>query len=86
MIILDRHQIEDLIDLPAAAAAIRDAFCSTSRGEVNLPPVGHITFPKVSGGRHITITIADLTGIAAQDIAIADIVLKAYRAKGGQDV
>ncbi|MEP3055533.1 hypothetical protein [Ascidiaceihabitans sp.] len=84
MIILDRHQIEDLIDLPAAAAAIRDVFCSTSRGEVNLPPVGHITFPQVSGDRHIT--IADLTGIAAHDIAIADIVLKAHRAKGGQDV
>lgn len=53
MIILDRHQIEDLIDLPAAADAIRDAFCSTSRGEVNLPPVGHITFPQVSGDCHI---------------------------------
>ena len=45
MINLTRSEIEDLIDMPSTAKAIEDAYRATSRGEVNLPPVGHITFP-----------------------------------------
>ena len=45
MIILTRDDIEALIDLPKMAIAIEAAYRASSRGEVNLPPVGHITFP-----------------------------------------
>lgn len=53
MIILDRNQIEALIDLHVAGPAIEAAYIATSRAEVNLPPVGHITFPEVSADCHI---------------------------------
>ena len=53
MIILDRTQIEGLIDLQAAATAIEEAYVAASRGEVNLPPVGHITFPDLLADCHI---------------------------------
>lgn len=45
MISLTRSEIEALIDFPAAAKTIEAAYRATSSGEVNLPPVGHITFP-----------------------------------------
>lgn len=45
MISLTRPEIEALIDMPAAAEAIEAAYRATSLGKVNLPPVGHITFP-----------------------------------------
>jgi len=46
MIILTRSEIEALIDFDAAAKAIEAAYIATSLGHVNLPPVGHITFPE----------------------------------------
>lgn len=53
MISLSRAEIEALIDLPEAAIAIEEAYRATSRGDVNLPPVGHITFPGNGGDCHI---------------------------------
>ncbi len=53
MVILDRKQIEELIDLNTAGAAIKAAYVAASLGEVNLPPVGHIAFPDVSADCHI---------------------------------
>ena len=53
MINLNRAEIEALIDLPAAAAAIEHAYRATSRGEVNQPPVGHITFADRAADCHI---------------------------------
>lgn len=53
MIILSRSEIEALIDLPLAAQRIEDAYRATSRREVNLPPVGHITFPDHDADCHI---------------------------------
>lgn len=44
MITLTRPEIEALIDLPAAAEAIEEAYRAASEGRVTLPPVGHITF------------------------------------------
>jgi ornithine cyclodeaminase len=44
MITLTRSEIEALIDFDAAARAIKAAYVVTSLGQVNLPPVGHITF------------------------------------------
>ena len=44
MISLTRSEIEALIDFPAAADAIEAAYRAASAGEVNIPPVGHITF------------------------------------------
>lgn len=44
MITLTRSEIEALIDFDAAAHAIKAAYVVTSLGQVNLPPVGHITF------------------------------------------
>jgi ornithine cyclodeaminase len=44
MITLTRSEIEALIDFDAAAQAIKAAYVATSLGQVNLPPVGHITF------------------------------------------
>ncbi|WP_299411708.1 hypothetical protein [uncultured Sulfitobacter sp.] len=53
MVILDRTQIEELIDLKVAGAAIEAAYISASRGAVTLPPVGHIMFPEASADCHI---------------------------------
>lgn len=53
MIILNRAEIEALIDFPRAAEAIEGAYRAVSSGEVNLPPVGHITFPDHDGDCHI---------------------------------
>jgi len=49
MITLIRPEIEALIDPVLAAEAIEAAYRAVSRGDYNLPPVGHITFPKVGG-------------------------------------
>lgn len=46
MISLTRSEIEALIDIPVAAAAIEAAYRAASLGKVNLPPVGHITLPE----------------------------------------
>jgi len=53
MIILDRTQIEGLIDLHVVGHTIEAAYIATSRGEVTLPPVGHITLPEASADCHI---------------------------------
>ncbi|MEM8979609.1 MAG: ornithine cyclodeaminase family protein [Pseudomonadota bacterium] len=53
MIILDRDQIEGLIDLENAGSAIAAAYVAASQGKVTLPPVGHITFPDLSADCHI---------------------------------
>ena len=44
MISLTRHEIETLIDLSKTVQAIEAAYRASSRGDVNLPPVGHIGF------------------------------------------
>ena len=46
MVILTRQEIEALLDFSAATNAIQQAYISTNKGEVNIPPVGHITFPE----------------------------------------
>ena len=46
MITLTKDQIEPLFDFARATSAIEQAYRDTSRGLVNLPPVGHITFPE----------------------------------------
>lgn len=53
MIHLTRPQIEELIDHNLAAKEIALAYQASSRGKVNLPPVGHITFPKLDADCHI---------------------------------
>jgi len=53
MIILDREKIEALIDYEKAINAIRNAFIAVEKGGVNLPPVGHITFPDHGADCHI---------------------------------
>lgn len=53
MISLSRTEIEALIDLRNIAPAIEDAYRAASVGEVNLPPVGHITFPDLNADCHI---------------------------------
>lgn len=50
---LSRAEIEEAIDLQTMAMAIEDAYRASSAGEVELPPVGHITFPEVDGDCHI---------------------------------
>ena len=77
MITLSRPEIEALIDPLKAATAIEDAYRAVSRNEVNLPPVGHITFPEHHADCHIK-DVTDLTGLAVQDIAMARIVLAAH--------
>lgn len=53
MIVLNRTEIEALIDYNRAAQAIEEAFRAVNQDRVNLPPVGHITFPTVGGDCHI---------------------------------
>ncbi len=53
MISLSRGEIEALIDLPQTAIAIEQAYRATSAGQVNLPPVGHITFAEAMADCHI---------------------------------
>ncbi len=53
MIVLTRSEIEERIDFQAATAAIEAAYIAAHRGEVTLPPVGHITFPNLSADCHI---------------------------------
>lgn len=53
MIILAHPEIEALIDFEVATEAIEAAYRATSKGLVNLPPVGHITFPDHDADCHI---------------------------------
>ncbi len=45
MVILARPEIEALIDPATAAPLIKDAYRAARKEQINLPPVGHITFP-----------------------------------------
>lgn len=53
MLVFERSEIEAAIDLRAMATAIENAYIAASAGEIELPPVGHITFPTVDGDCHI---------------------------------
>ncbi len=53
MIILNKSEIEALIDRSTIAPAIKSAFVATRQGQVELPPVGHITFPDHNADCHI---------------------------------
>lgn len=53
MITLTRLEIETLIDQTAAAEAIEAAYMATSKGNVDLPPVGHISFHNFDADCHI---------------------------------
>jgi len=53
MIILNRAEIEALIDPARARAAIEAAYVAASRAQITLPPVGHITFGQLGGDCHI---------------------------------
>lgn len=51
MITLSKAQIAERIDMERAATAIEEAYIASSAGQIELPPVGHITFP--GGDCHI---------------------------------
>lgn len=53
MIILERPEIEALVNIEKAFPAVEKAYLAMSKGLVNLPPVGHITFPKLDADCHI---------------------------------
>jgi ornithine cyclodeaminase len=53
VLIVGRAEIEAAIDLPSMAMEIESAYRAASAGDVELPPVGHITFPAVDGDCHI---------------------------------
>ena len=53
MLVVGRSDIEAAVDLSAMAVEIEAAYVAASAGEVELPPVGHITFPEVDGDCHI---------------------------------
>lgn len=53
MLILQRPEIERRVNFERAFAAVERAYISASRRQVNLPPVGHITFPRSSADCHI---------------------------------
>ncbi|WP_428423866.1 ornithine cyclodeaminase family protein [Pararhizobium sp.] len=53
MIILSRPQIEALVDLDSALAAIGAAYIAASDGRATMPPVGYLAFPDRDGDCHI---------------------------------
>ncbi len=53
MLVVGRREIEAVIDLVAMAPAIEQAYVAGSNDEIELPPVGHISFPDVKGDCHI---------------------------------
>jgi len=53
MIYLKRPEIEALVNIEKAFPAIEKAYIAMNVGKVNLPPVGHITFPDLNGDCHI---------------------------------
>ncbi len=53
MLVVGREQIEPVLDLRLMAPAIEEAYRAASAGDVDLPPVGHMTFPEVDGDCHI---------------------------------
>ncbi len=55
MIVLDRDELARRLDPDRAAAAVEAAYVAASRGEVQLPPVGHLVFDAVGGDCHVKI-------------------------------
>ncbi len=53
MLILKRPEIEALVNIEKAFSAIEKAYVAMNQGLVNLPPVGHITFPNFDADCHI---------------------------------
>jgi len=53
VLIAVRSEIEAVIETRALASDLEAAFIAASAGEVELPPVGHLTFPDVGGDCHI---------------------------------
>jgi ornithine cyclodeaminase len=53
MIILSRPEIEALIDLDSALAAVEAAYIAASDGRATMPPVGYLAFPDNDGDCHI---------------------------------
>lgn len=53
MLIVSRSEIEAAIEPRSLGVAIEAAYVAMSAGEVELPPVGHLTFPDVRGDCHI---------------------------------
>ncbi len=53
MIILNKQEIEDRLDFGRAVDAIEACYRAASAGEIELPPVGHITFPEHVADCHI---------------------------------
>lgn len=53
MIILSRPEIEALIDLDHALAAVEAAYIAASDGRAVMPPVGYLAFPDKDGDCHI---------------------------------
>ncbi len=49
MLIFNRQQIAQQIDLKSAALAIEQAYRDYSSGKINQPPVGHTAFPANGG-------------------------------------
>ena len=53
MLVIGRSEVEAVIDIASMAVDIEAAYVAASAGEVEIPPVGHITFPDVDGDCHI---------------------------------
>lgn len=53
MIILSRPEIEALIDLDHALAAVEAGYIAASEGRAVMPPVGYLAFPDKDGDCHI---------------------------------
>lgn len=53
MIILPRSDIEALVDLDSALAAVEAAYIAASDGRATMPPVGYLVFPENDGDCHI---------------------------------
>jgi len=53
VLVLSRAELEKRLDPTAAALAIEDAYKAASAGEIELPPVGHLTFPAHEADCHI---------------------------------
>jgi len=68
MISLTRDEIETLIDLPKTVQALEAAYRASSRGDVNLPPVGHIAF---AGGADCHIKYGHMKGASVFVIKVA---------------
>jgi ornithine cyclodeaminase len=53
MIILSRPELETLVDLDSALAAVEAAYIAAFDGRATMPPVGYLAFPDRDGDCHI---------------------------------